>query len=314
MFLSFELLKENHEITEEAGRSECNGTALHGKIVISKEDQQPSYALNDHVADYMEGYFNSDLQPVLNYQLENEDEVDQEIIVGGYFPSPELNKDLQQNFQQDKVFQSCLSSPMNEVIVKFLSGLDMDEDLETAFIEISNSERKTDIEFQERNKTVYVTFQSEIQEDDEEAVVLFDLFENHGFENASMGTLERETVHVVSFPHLQEYYEQELTPLHSLVSQSNSPRENFQKVNKPKPELFDEQEDSLDTHNRAVVSKYFQECMHVFFGMHGRVSKPIACHFIWKCSQNRKNRAKTTNTYERGLSFYFSLSRRNGFS
>jgi hypothetical protein len=38
----------------------------------------------------------------------------------------------------------------------------MDEDFETTFLEISNSERKNDIEFQESNKTVYVTFQSEI--------------------------------------------------------------------------------------------------------------------------------------------------------
>jgi hypothetical protein len=48
---------------------------------------------------------------------------------------------------------------MNEVVVQFLSGLDMDEDFETALIEISNSEQKIDIEFQESNKTVYATFQ-----------------------------------------------------------------------------------------------------------------------------------------------------------
>jgi hypothetical protein len=117
-FSSFELLKENHEITEEAGKSDCNGTALHEQIVVSEEDQQPSHAFNDHVVDYMEGYFSSDLQPVLNYQLENEDEVDQEIVIKGHFPSPELNEDIQQDFQQDKVFQSCLSSPMNDVVVQ----------------------------------------------------------------------------------------------------------------------------------------------------------------------------------------------------
>jgi len=97
---------------------------------------------------------------------------------------------LQQDFQWDKVFQSCLSFPMNEVIVKFRSDLDMVEDFETTFLEISNSEWKNDIEFQESNKKVYVTFQSEIQRDDEEAIVLFDLFKNHVFENTSMGTLE----------------------------------------------------------------------------------------------------------------------------
>jgi hypothetical protein len=146
-FYSFDLLKEKHDITEEAGKSDCNGTALHGKIVVSEEDQQPSYALNDHVADYMEGYFSSDLHLVLNYQLENEDEVDQEIVIKGHFPSPELNKYLQQDFQQDKVFQSCLSSPMNEVVVQFLSGLDRDEDFETGYMETSSSEQTNDIEF-----------------------------------------------------------------------------------------------------------------------------------------------------------------------
>jgi hypothetical protein len=41
---------------------------------------------------------------------------------------------------------------------------------------------------------VYATFQSEIQKYNKEAVV----FENHGFENASMGNLDCEIVHVVS--------------------------------------------------------------------------------------------------------------------
>jgi hypothetical protein len=101
-------------------------------------------------------------------------------------------------------------------------------------------------------------------------------FENHGFENASMRTLDCEIVHVVIFPHLQEYYEQELIPLHSSISQDDSPQANFQKVNKTKPELFDEQEDSLDTHNMAVIFEDVQGCMNVFVDMHGRVDKPIA--------------------------------------
>jgi hypothetical protein len=71
------LLKENHKITEEQGKSDCihNGTVLHEQIVISEEDQQPSHASNDHVVDYMEGYFSSDLQPVLSYQPEKEDDL-----------------------------------------------------------------------------------------------------------------------------------------------------------------------------------------------------------------------------------------------
>jgi hypothetical protein len=67
------LLKVNHEITEEAGKSHCihSDTVLHEQIVISEEDQQTSHTFNDPVVDYMEGYFSSDLQPVINYQLGN---------------------------------------------------------------------------------------------------------------------------------------------------------------------------------------------------------------------------------------------------
>jgi hypothetical protein len=64
-----------------------------------------------------------------------EDEVDQEIVVKSHFPSHELDRDIQQDFQQDKVFQSCLYSPMNDVVVRILSGLDMDEDSETTSME-----------------------------------------------------------------------------------------------------------------------------------------------------------------------------------
>jgi hypothetical protein len=82
---------------------------------------------------------------------------------------------------------------------------------------------------------MYATFESEIQKDNKEVVVLFDSLENHGFEKASMRTLECEIVHAVRFPHVQEYYEHELIPLHSFVSQNDSPQANFQKVNKTKP-------------------------------------------------------------------------------
>jgi len=40
--------------------------------------------------------------------------------------------------------------------------------------------------------------------------------------------------------------------------------------------LFDEQEDSLDAHNMVVIFEDVQECMNVFFYMHGRVDKHIA--------------------------------------
>ena len=38
---------------------------------------------------------------------------------------------MQQDFQQDKVFQSCLSSPENDMVVQFINILDIDEEFET---------------------------------------------------------------------------------------------------------------------------------------------------------------------------------------
>ena len=81
---------------------------------------------------------------------------------------------------------------------------------------------------------MYATLQSEIQKDNEEAIVLFYSFENHGFENVYMGTLDYEIVHVVSFSHLQEDYEQELISIHSFESQNDSPQAKFSKINKTK--------------------------------------------------------------------------------
>jgi hypothetical protein len=59
-FSSFEWLKANYERTEETRKSDYihSGNVLHKEIVISKEDQQHSHALDDHVADYLEGYSN----------------------------------------------------------------------------------------------------------------------------------------------------------------------------------------------------------------------------------------------------------------
>jgi hypothetical protein len=89
-FSSFELLKVNHEITEEAGKSDCihSDIFLHEKIVISEEDQKPSHAFNDHVDDYMEGYFSSDLQLMLNYQLGNKHDGQSTLVLDMHcFPS-----------------------------------------------------------------------------------------------------------------------------------------------------------------------------------------------------------------------------------
>jgi hypothetical protein len=75
-----------------------------------------------------------------------EGESDQEIVVESHFPSPELDEDIHQYFQQDKVFQGCLSPPMNDMVVQILSGLDMDEDSENASMETSSNEQTNDIE------------------------------------------------------------------------------------------------------------------------------------------------------------------------
>jgi hypothetical protein len=104
------------------------------------------------------------------------------------------------------VFHSCFSSPKNDVLVKFLSGLDRDEDSET-----TSSEQTNDIEFQESNKTM----------------------------------------------------------------QSDSHQENFQKVNKTKPELFDEQEDSLDICNLAIMSEHDQGYMNFLVDMHKKMNELI---------------------------------------
>jgi hypothetical protein len=103
----------------------------------------------------------------------------------------------------------------------------MDEDFETASMETSISEQPNYIEFQESNKTTYAIFQSEIQKDNEEVVVLFDSFKNHGFENASMGNLDCEIVHDVLFSHLQEDYEKKNISIHSFERQNDNTQENF---------------------------------------------------------------------------------------
>ena len=102
------MLKTNHEITEEQGKSDCihNGTILHEQIVIYEEDQQPSHTFNDHATDYMEGYFSSYLQPVLNYHLGNKDDgqstlvLDMDCLPPGVSFQPTLSFDLEDCYFQ----------------------------------------------------------------------------------------------------------------------------------------------------------------------------------------------------------------------
>jgi hypothetical protein len=107
-------------MTGEAGKSEESS--------INQESQQHSHTFDNCVVDHMKGYFSSDLHPMLGCQPEKEEED----VVQGHFPSPETNIDIQQCFQQNEVFQSCLSSLENDVVVQFLNGLDTDEGFENA--------------------------------------------------------------------------------------------------------------------------------------------------------------------------------------
>jgi len=63
---------------------------------------------------------------------------------------------------------------------------------------------------------------------------------DENFENASMGTLDCEIMHFVSFSHLQEDYEHELISIHSFESQDDSPQANFQRVGEDASVLFNE--------------------------------------------------------------------------
>jgi hypothetical protein len=75
--------------------------------------------------------------------------------------------------QREKVFQSIFSSLENDIVVKFLSNIDMDEDSEIASMEVSNNKETNDID-----EAVYAICPSETQKDNENAVVLFKSFEN----------------------------------------------------------------------------------------------------------------------------------------
>jgi hypothetical protein len=115
--------------------------------------------INDEIIESFYEY--SSQQQIVSPPLAQED-VDQEIVVKRYFSFLELDEDIQQDFQQDKVFHSCLYSLMNDVVFQIISYLYMDEDSKTASMETSSSEQTNDKEFQESNKTVYATFQSKI--------------------------------------------------------------------------------------------------------------------------------------------------------
>jgi hypothetical protein len=114
-FSSFELLKKN--ICSISGQ----GSSKHE---WSGDDNSMDNHIKDHVG--------SDLQSMFSYQPEKEEEVSPESIVQGHFLHPEISMDS----QREKVFQSIFSSLENDIVVKFLRNMDMDEDSEIASMEV----------------------------------------------------------------------------------------------------------------------------------------------------------------------------------
>jgi hypothetical protein len=101
---------------------------------------------------HIKGHVISDLQSMFNYQPEKDEEVAPESIVQVHFLHPEINMDS----QREKVFQSIFSSLENDIVVKFLSNIDMDEDSEIVSMEFSSNKETNDID-----EAVYAIFPSE---------------------------------------------------------------------------------------------------------------------------------------------------------
>jgi hypothetical protein len=193
---------------------------------------------DNYMDNHIKGHVSSGLQSMFSYQPEKEEEVAPESIVQGHFLHPEIGMDS----QCEKVFQSIFSSLENDIMVKFLINIDMDEGYEISSMEVFGNKETNDID-----EVVYAICPSEAQKDNEEVVVLFKSFENQDFENPSMGALDCEVVH-----------EQELISIYSLESQSGCPQTNFQKFNETTSELFDEQEDNLGAYYMAIIFEYVQ--------------------------------------------------------
>jgi len=85
-----------------------------------------------------------------------------------------------------------------------------------------------------------------------------------------MNTLYCEMVHDISFSHLHENCDHQCISIHPSESQDDSPEINFQKFNKTKSKLFDEQEDIP----MALIFEYVQGCTNISIDMHGKVDEP----------------------------------------
>ena len=140
-FYSFEWLRENYEISEKMTSDYIHtSTVLHEKVAIIKEHQLHSHALHDH---YLEGYFDSEFRSELNHQIK--EEFDQEIFIEGIFLSLRTNADVQQYYQQDKVFLGFFSSLENDILVKFLNNIDTGKDFENTSMRTLDCELVHDV-------------------------------------------------------------------------------------------------------------------------------------------------------------------------
>jgi hypothetical protein len=132
--------------------------------IISGEGSSKHERIGDDnsMENHIKGHVSLDLQSMLSYQPEKEEEVAPKSIVQGHFLHPEISMDS----QREKVFQSIFSSL--DIVVKFLSNIDMDEDFEIAYMEVSSNKETNDID-----EAMYAIRPSETKKDNEEAMVLF---------------------------------------------------------------------------------------------------------------------------------------------
>jgi hypothetical protein len=145
-FTSFKLLKQN-----------VNNVSYQKPSRHDVESEERNRLANER---YLPLCFSS--YELLRVNHEQTKKAGKSVVVQSHFPSSEIHEDIQLDFQQNKVFKSCLSPPMNDVVVQILSGLDVYEGSKTPSIETLINEKTNDIEFQGGNKTVYVIIQSKM--------------------------------------------------------------------------------------------------------------------------------------------------------
>jgi len=118
-FSSFKLLKKNFNNVSDEKSSRHD--------VESEESNRPA---NES---YLSLCFSS--FELLRANHEQIEKFGKSVVVQSHFPSSKIDEDIQLDFQQNKVFQSCLSLPVNDPAVQILSSLDVYEHSETPSME-----------------------------------------------------------------------------------------------------------------------------------------------------------------------------------